>query len=54
MMEMKKCPYCNAENADQAEVCVKCYAAIPQNLSENTKKNSESDRETRNKKRSDT
>lgn len=59
---MKKCPYCHAENAEQAEVCKKCFAALPKNLSENTNENGETDRESkegeplqiRKKKRSDT
>lgn len=60
---MKKCPYCNAENTEQAEVCKKCFAALPQNLSDNTKDISEKDKDNkandgetlrvRNRKRSD-
>ena len=40
-----KCPYCNAENTEQAMVCKKCYAVIPKILSESTNENSVQDRE---------
>lgn len=51
---MKKCPYCGYQNTDETKVCGRCFAELPQNLSENTKENSEPDRETtRHKKRSD-
>ena len=50
---MKKCPYCNHENDDQRTICERCMAAIPKILSEDTKKNSETDRATRNRKRSE-
>lgn len=26
---MKKCPYCQAENEDQAKTCFKCKAGFP-------------------------
>lgn len=27
---MKKCPYCGYENKDNAEVCIHCFAELPQ------------------------
>ena len=26
---MKKCPYCGRDNADDANVCYKCFAGFP-------------------------
>ena len=28
---MKKCPYCNHDNKDDAEICEHCYAGLPDN-----------------------
>lgn len=48
---MKKCPYCGAENDDQAKSCVRCKAELPHEEKETV---TESEKTTKRKTRSET
>ena len=49
---MKQCPYCGADNNDDAKVCSHCYGELPVKGKDNDTKENEETRSSRKKTRS--